>query len=88
MEHTVLIPFNELREEDLALGVRVHVVWDPLDNKPEATGTIVELRRSGNQRPYPDGRPVDIVIRLIDEETKQQREASLSDQWIDVIAPR
>ena len=86
MKYTVLIPHTELREEDLIPGARVHVDWDPNDGKPEAIGIITEVRRWPKAFVSPGEAPEDIIIHLIDEITGAHREASLPDQWIDVIA--
>lgn len=87
MKFAILIPYTELREEDLVAGVRVHVEWDPYDSKPDAVGTITEVRRWKKEYCRPDESPEDIVIHFVDERTGAHREASLADQWIDVIAP-
>lgn len=87
-EHVVLIPCNEIRQEDLAVGVRVHITWDPYDSKPEALGTITEVRRWKKEYHSTNESPYDIIIHVVDERTGVHREASLEDQWIDVIAPR
>ena len=87
-EHVVVIGYKELRQEDLAVGVRVHITWDPCDCKEEAVGIITEIRRWEKTYYLADQSPYDIVVRLVDEVTGMRREASMEDQWIDVIAPR
>jgi hypothetical protein len=87
MEYTVLIPHTEIREEDLTIGVRVHVEWDPYDSKPDAIGTITEVRRWPKSYCRQGESPDDIIIHVVDERTGAHREASLEDQWIDIITP-
>jgi hypothetical protein len=87
MQFAILIPYKQLRADDLAVGVRVRVEWDPGDNKPDAVGTITEVRSWTKDYCPPGEPPVDIIIHLIDERTGMHREASLSDEWIDVIEP-
>jgi hypothetical protein len=50
----ILIPYEELREDDLQVGVRVHVTWNPNDNKPEAIGQIIEVRQWERKFPQPE----------------------------------
>jgi hypothetical protein len=83
----IVIPYQELREEDLQAGVRVWVQWDPGDSKPEAVGKIVDTRVWKKEFYLPGEADHDLIIRLLDEQSGITREASLADQWIDIIAP-
>lgn len=87
METTVVIPYSEIREEDLQVGVRVRVQWDPNDSKPEAIGTIVEVRLWKKEHCRPGEVDHDVIIHLVDEQSGYHREATFADQWIDIIAP-
>jgi len=42
-EDEILIPYKEIREDDLKVGVRVWVMWPP-GTKPDAAGQITEVR--------------------------------------------
>lgn len=85
MDFIVLIPGDELREDDLQSGVRVHIVWDPYDSKPEAFGRIVEVRKWRREFGTHGDREFDTIIRMLDEESNQHREATYGEQWIEVI---
>lgn len=87
MENYVAIPYGEIREEDLQIGTRVHVTWDPYDSKPEAIGVITEVRVWNGDSRSTDGTGRDIVIHMIDERDGAHREASLCDQTIDILLP-
>ena len=87
MKNHVSIPYNEIREEDLKVGRRVHVIWDPNDGKPEATGLITEVRIWNAESRFAGDTGRDIVIHVVDERTGAHREASLADQFIDILTP-
>jgi hypothetical protein len=87
MEEHIAIPHDEIREEDLKVGARVHVTWDPYDCKPEAIGLITAVRVWDADLKITGDTGRDIVIHIIDERTGAHREASLADQIIDILSP-
>ena len=83
MEEHVAIPYQELRGEDLKTGARVHVWWGP--EKPDAVGRITRVRIWPQDAGTAAGEDYDVVIHVTDERTGEHRQASLRDEWIDVL---